>query len=51
MRGSFSVCLASSMARGEGVTVAKIHRPLGFGNDLLCENKNIVILKFDFIFL
>ncbi len=30
----------------------QIHRPpFGFGNDLLCENKNIVVLKFNFIFL
>ena len=30
----------------------EIHCPsFGFGNDFLCENKNIVILKFDFIFL
>ncbi len=51
-RASFWVFCDSSSARADGTTSAMIsHAPLGFADDLLRDDKDIVVLQFDFCFL
>ena len=52
MRASFWVFSASSSARADGTTVSNVsHASFGFADDLLREDKDIVVLQLNFCVL